>query len=205
MKTFKQIFSMALTAVLGAAVFVSCSTFSSGINFTKPEETKKLNDLISKAITPDMLVQSISFTYSNSSSFSLCKDKGEIIYVDPDNNTNVKGIDVDLKTGECSENQWYKEHPRSGSMVQKGVNLNDFDFSKIADVVNAAVKVLGDEKITTNGIGSFAINFGWGDINQTKYVFTLQHRTGSQQIGRTVRYTYNEYDFKADKDGNLVE
>jgi hypothetical protein len=197
-----------LFAAFLCVIAVSCNdlknTFSSGINFTEPEEVAQLNDLLNKHITEGMVVQKIKFDYSQSSSgFSNCKDGATIIYVDPEDNTKLHGIEVNLKTGEFGPDTWLEEHPSSIKREQKGVQLNEFDFSKIATVANAAVQALKDENVESNGIGTFEIDFYAGNADDYAYVFKLQHRTGRTQQGRTSHITYDEYSFKADKDGNL--
>lgn len=212
MKVLQKTIFGCLSVVLVTATLVSCndfkSAFGSGINFTKPEDMKTLNEMLGKAIKPDMIVQEIRFVYSNGNEgFSDCKDKAVITYVDADDNKVVHAIDVDLKTGDFSLNKWLEDHPRNTrtSRVEKGVKLEKFDFSKIADMVNAAGEMMKAEGIEPNGIGSFSIDFGAGDISETTYRFKMQHRTGLQQNGRRIEYQYNEYDFKADIDGNLSE
>ena len=207
MKILRKMSLMVLPVILFAAVLVSCNelknTFSSGINLTNSEEVKALNELVNKAITPDMVVNKISFSYSErNSSFSFCKDEATITYIDPDNDKVVHGIDVNLKTGDFAQNE-FMERKMKGVRGQKGVKLENFDFTKISDIVNAAIQELQKENISVDGIGSFSIDFNSGDPEKMKYQFDLQDKTGSQQMGRRIQYNYNEYSFTADKDGNL--
>jgi hypothetical protein len=198
--------SAILTSVISISVlFVSCDIFNSGINLTKSEETAKLNDLLNKHIPADMLVNEIRFDYSlSSSSFSLLKDGAVIIYVDPENNTVLHGIEVNLKTGDAGIYQWLEDHPSNPTKrVEKGVQLVNFDFSKITPIVNEAIQIMTEDSLETNGIGSFEIDFSSGNLDTYRYSFKLQHRTGSQKSGRRTSISYNEYSFKADKDGKL--
>lgn len=201
----KYLKSAILTSVISFAVlFVSCDIFNSGINLTKPEETTKLNDLLNKHIPTDMLVHEIRFDYSlSSSSFSFVKDGAIIIYVDAEDNTKLHGIEVNLKTGETGVYQWLEDHPNPVKRVEKGVQLANFDFSKITPIVNEAVQVMSENSLTTEGVGSFEIDFNSGNLDKYHYSFKLQHRTGSQTSGRRTNISYEEYSFKADKDGNL--
>jgi len=206
MKSLQKMFYLLWPAILFATMMVSCRDSKSvfGINFTKPDDVKALNELINKVIPPDMVVEEIEFTYSeSSSSFSFHKDGAHIIYVDPENNKRLRGIEVNLKTGETGPVQWMEDRPRTYTWVQKGTKLDNFDFSNIADMVNSAVQSMREDSISTAGLGSFSIDFSSGNPEKIMYKFNIQHRTGTQQYGRSVQYQYEEYEFKVDKDGNF--
>lgn len=213
MKVLQKMYSVVLPTILCAAMLVSCKemkdVFSSGIDFTKPEEVKTLNEMVNKAIPKDVLVQRITFSNTgSSSSFSVSKDKANIFYIDPEDNKTVREINVNLKTGESSLNKSTNELdfdlPKAIAQKQNGgVKLENFDFSKIPVMVNAAAQALEKKELSTDGIGSFGIDFRSGDLASTKYTFSLQHQTGSRRVGKRIQYNYNEYNFSADKDGNL--
>jgi hypothetical protein len=197
-----------MIAVIAMAIgmFVSCDILSDGINFSKEADVKKLNKLINTHISEGMLVERITFHFSESGRrFSLCKNRATVVYVDPENSEKRLGIDIDLKTGKASPNSFYKDYEVSKFLKTKATELKDFDFSKIAAVVAAGQKAFKDENLSLDGLGSFEINFTSGDIENYSYNFKLQNRTGSKRIGKRIETSYNEYSFKADKEGNLIE
>jgi hypothetical protein len=198
-----------LTVIMSVMMLASCNdlknAFSSGVDLTNPEETAKLNEMLNRHITPDMLVHEIRFDHSQSNSgFSFHKDNATIIYVDPDNKTFQHGISIDLKTGEYGPDSWLEKSNGRQRITLKGVKIGQFDFSGIAGIVNAAVEAMKAEEINPDGLGSFSISFSSGNIDKYKYSFSLQHRTGSTRQGRSTRISYDSYNFTADKDGNLT-
>ena len=203
MSILKKNYILILSAIAGVAL-TSCNFFSSGLNFTKPEDVKNLNGMLQKAIKKDMVVQQIMFYQTNNSSFSMNNDMAQIMYVDSADSRVNHALDVNLKTGDISLNELV-EKQHAGGVALKGVKLDNFDFSKIPVAVNAAIAEVQKENISADGLGSFIVDFNSGDITKSTYDFSLQHRTGSQRMGRSVRYTYDEYNFSADFDGNLIK
>jgi hypothetical protein len=202
----RSIISVIIAVAVTVGTFVSCDIFDTGINFSKADDVKKLNELINPHITEGMLVERITFNYSKSSSeFSFNKDMATVVYVDPENSNKRQGIDIDLKTGETSPNSFYKDYEMSKFSKTKAVALKDFDFSKIAEIVLAAQKMFEEDSLKANGLGSFEIDFTSGDMETYIYKFDIQHRTGSKNVGRRRQISYNEYALKADKDGNWIE
>jgi hypothetical protein len=209
MNVQKKNYLILLAACLVAGMTFSCKdlkdAFSSGINFTNAEEVQQLNEILHNAIPDDMVVHDISFSYSlSNSSFSFCKDEATVTYVDPDDKTLDHGLVINLKTGETKPDTWKEEHRSSIRRELKGVSVKDVDFSVIAGYVNKAIEQLNTEKnIQPNGLGSFRISFDSGKLDDYKYSFAIQHRTGSTRSGRTERISYDEYDFNVKQDGTF--
>lgn len=194
-----------LSAALMLTTLWSCDLLSSGVNFTEADKIQKAAEAVQKHITPDMLVYEIQFKYSeSSSSFSYVKDNATIVYVDPENPSKRHGIDVDLKSGEATTNSFYENSTVISAVKYKGYKVEKVDLVPLANAINETIGLLKDESITTNGLGSVEVKFG-DEPSETVYSFKLQSKTGSTNRGRVTHVTYDEYSFKADYEGNLLD
>ena len=195
------------TAALSALALLfsvsSCDLLSSGVNFTEVESAKKINELISKNTTSDMLIYEIDFNFSeSSSSFSFMKDGITIIYIDPENPEKLSGIDVNIKSGDAEPSSFYERNSISPLRSFKGYPLENIDITPMINAINEAIALLEEEEIKTNGLGMCEIKFGATPSDIT-YKFKTQTRTGSTTTGRRTQVSYDEYSFKVDAEGNL--
>lgn len=205
MKTTIKVLSGGFCAVFLflAFTFSSCgdikSAFSNGRNFTEAEDVKDLEPVIMEHITPEMEVMKIDFgkAANDASTFSSHKGVASIYYVDPENPKKQKIIDVNLKDGIATENDFWKdrEHHRKYTGVK---NITGLGCAKIADNVSAAGELLAADSLAYNGVGSYSIEFD-SKSGDYKHKFSLERRTGSDAR----KIYYDEYSFIADAEGNV--
>lgn len=192
-----------LSALLLVFTVSSCSLLSDGVNFTEVESAKEVNELLKKNIPADMLVYEIDFSFSrSSSSFSFMKDGITIIYVDPETN-KLSGIDIDVKSGDVTQNSFYERTSPSPSKSFKGYTPVEVDVTTMINSIVEAINFLyEEEEIQTSGLGNCEIKFG-NTPADVVYKFSTQTKTGSTTSGRRTQVSYDEYSFKADAEGNI--
>ncbi|NDV69232.1 hypothetical protein [Dysgonomonas sp. 25] len=189
--------------LLVAVAATSCGP--SSYNLKNAEEMQQVGEILKKHITEDMVITGIDLKYSDSKTFTFVVDEAQIVYVDPENNKRECALDVDLKTGEATESEWYKKKP-DHHRVYKGLTLpEDFDFAAISTAVNAGLELAAEEDYKINGIGTYSITFGTGKLADAHMYFKMQHITGTTTVGRTRRTSYEEVSMKAKLDGELKD
>lgn len=198
---------VAISILSGLALLFSvssCNILSDGENFTEVESAEKINNLINKNITPDMLVYEIDFSFTrSSSSFSFMKDGITIVYVNPENEGKLSGIDIDIKTGEAKPSSFYERTSLSPTKSFKGYTPVEVDVTTMIQSIIDAINFLYEEEgIETSGLGHCEIKFG-NTPSDIVYKFKTQTRTGSTSTGRRTQVHYDEYPFVADAEGNI--
>jgi hypothetical protein len=193
-----------LVVTLGSIIFLSScgeikNAFTDGPDFTVAEEISGIEEMLMKHINADMEIINIDFSKADTdvSTFSKNKGKATISYVNPENAKKKLNLDVDLKTGDVTENTLGadREHHRNYTGVK---NVTALGCGKIADNIGAAGQLLAADSTAYNGIGSYKIVFD-SRRGTYKHEFSLERRTGSDS--RMIYY--DEYSFVADADGNV--
>ena len=194
----------ALSALVLFFTVSSCDSLSSGVNFTDVKNSQKINELLMKHITPDMLVYKVEFDHSESSSeFSFNKDEITIVYVDSENVSKLNGIDINIKSGDATPNSFYEKKVVISAVKYKGYKVENIDITPMILAINEGIKELEGEDIKSDGLGSCSVKFG-ADPSQTMYEFNVQCKTGTESRGRRTQVNYDEWSFEADAEGNLI-
>lgn len=198
LKVFSSLSALALLLTV-----YSCDVFSSGVNLADVNNAQKINELIMKHITPDMLVREIEFNYSESSSnFSFNKDGITIVFVDPENVSKQNGIDIDIKSGDVTPNRFYENKVVVSAIKYKGYTVENVDVTPMITAINEAIQLMSEKEIKADGLGICSIKFG-ADPSKTKYGIKIQSKTGTESRGRRTQVNYDEYSFEVDAEGNI--
>lgn len=205
----KNIFSKGSTTlfILVAIVFLGTSCGGpSRFDLKDTNGMKQVGEIIGKHITEDMIVHTIDLKNSDSKSFTPYIDKALLVYVDAEKPQKLHGLDIDLKTGEATVNNFYESKSTSKNIKYKGLNMPaDFDFSTVATAVNKAYEAAKEEDYKIDGVGTVTISFSDGKLNKANMYFKLQHITGTTYQGSVKRISYEEARFKADLEGEFID
>lgn len=192
----------ALCAIVAVTLMMTSCGDPDDYDLQNVEQMKKAGEIVKEWITEDMQLTRINFKNSDSKSFNFRVDEANIVYVDPEDPKKLAGLNIDLKTGEATTDEFYSSKP-AGMRANKGSSLPaDFDFAAIATAVNAGLALAAEEEYTIDGIGTYSIIFYGGNTEATMN-FSMRHITGTTRTGRIKRTSYEEVNISTNLQGEI--